>query len=237
MGNIVDEITNQINQSTNVKNIEKDINTNIFKLNHTNCFKNSDVVIANCDHLKRMITALKYYKSLNIHSNPLNHDKFITFCNKIYKNIIDDYTHIISIHSHQLQQIHRQLTSNKTNVTDVCNVYGCNVTERHYDNRRNAKNSNTDQKYGMDSKIVFYADIFDIIHNFLYHLYDIGLRINIHEINIDENQNIENPDEHKEQNNGYFDLMLHKMKQLIKSKKKTFEKVINRFNKDSNKYN
>eukprot|EP01084_Bolivina_argentea_P158579 276218_1 len=105
-----------------------------FSSDGSNCFgkdaEKQDIVIKKCDHLYRLLTGLKYYSLLNISNNALSHNLFTEFCINIYKNALNDYIHIISIHSHQLEIIIEILI--KTDVFGVCTLSKCHLFQRHY---------------------------------------------------------------------------------------------------------
>ena len=63
----------------------------------------SNSCIANCDYLERIAVGLKYYDL--VCRNSIGKDKFVQFCQEIYKNVLDDYCHFISKHNHNLNEI------------------------------------------------------------------------------------------------------------------------------------
>ena len=70
----------------------------IFKSDSNQCFHqtNNDISILQCDHLQRMLTALKYYKTLKMNStNPSNNtnELFMDFCDNGYTQFLNDYQH------------------------------------------------------------------------------------------------------------------------------------------------
>ncbi len=68
---------------------------------------------------------------------------------------------------------------NKYNIK-VCQMNNClPVTRYHRDIRTNIINSNE-----CDNEFIFYLNVFDSIHCYLNHMYDIGMRIKIMNKNI-----------------------------------------------------
>ena len=81
----------------------------MFENNHKHCFNDNKINIDECSHLKRMIQAMKYYSMLKLENSPSNMDIFVDFCQSIYHQLLNDYTHIISTHEPHLEELNRQL--------------------------------------------------------------------------------------------------------------------------------
>ena len=79
---------------------ETKLDLEIFKTIQTNCFSETkeEVRIANCDYLNRLVNALKYYTLLNVSNDELTEGIFVEFIN-VYKQVLNDYTHLVNTHS------------------------------------------------------------------------------------------------------------------------------------------
>eukprot|EP01084_Bolivina_argentea_P011216 20950_1 len=130
----------------------------VLKANSVECKLNDK-----CSCIERMMATLKLYDTCNI-NKPYDQNKLIKFCNDIYSTILDDYIHIITIHSNdsKLQQISESIRC------DACN---CAMVSRH---KRDRTQDTIHQNQSTDQHFLFYCDILDSAHFFLYHLYDFG---------------------------------------------------------------
>ena len=132
----------------------------------------SSVNIHKCDSIMRILTALKYYSLLKLDENPSNQDVFISFCKTVYPYFLNDYEHIL--HSYINQQIIEDAKFGD------CDHQKCKLFTRYYsDSRRRVdqerESKNNDEE--IDSELLFYRQIFDNIHHWLYHLFDVGVRM------------------------------------------------------------
>eukprot|EP01084_Bolivina_argentea_P293466 504729_1 len=89
----------------------EEFDSNLFNTNNNKCNKTDgnkvNNVINNCECLKRLSYALKYY------SDKAKVEKeWIRFCINIYSHqMLDDYSHLLSAHYQQIEQIKNELTS------------------------------------------------------------------------------------------------------------------------------
>eukprot|EP01084_Bolivina_argentea_P034201 63302_1 len=112
------------------------LNTNlksgIFMEESCKCFGNDEsetgVIIENCSGCYRLICALKYRLTLT-------NEEFNEFCINVYKNALNDHIHFMTVHSNQIEKIHKTLIHNNNNVLE-CTLSKCNVFVRHYQNTR-----------------------------------------------------------------------------------------------------
>ncbi len=148
----------------------KNGNADIFKQEQRGCKR----IIKQCQCTKRIIKALQYYDTLDVENNENDKDKLINFSENIYKGLLNDFIHFIEYHndSIQLEQVSNILQ--KAYNFKTCDVTKCGKAIRH-----NRDKTHDEQKYNgkEDETFVFYRDLFDQIHCYLYHLFDIGLRI------------------------------------------------------------
>eukprot|EP01084_Bolivina_argentea_P010908 20359_1 len=138
------------------------------------CNKSNDRkgIIANCSHLFRIAYSLKHYQTLSS-----SNDKFMQFISNKYKMCLDDYIHLICVHSDDLNQITKDLMV-KYNVNPCNHIDKCQCTYRHYRDRCKKNDNYINDKYN------FYIEIFDSIHFYLFHLEDVGFRVVLNKIKI-----------------------------------------------------
>ena len=165
----------------------------------------SQVIIANCQHLSRMFVAMKYVQSLHdyVEDESTRNVALEMYFIEEYKGCLDDYIHIISTHSNHLQYIYQQLSK--------CPLSKCKMAKRcnHNDRRRDELLHNIKE----NSKVKFYSDLIDAIHFWLYHQFDVGMRVEIHQTDEKGDTDFINADEDKQ--TEYIDSEFARMKRKI----------------------
>ena len=153
---------------------------------------------------------MKYVESLreNVQHESTRSIAFEMYFNEEYLQCLNDYNHIISIHSNHLEQIYKQLHD--------CSLSECKIAERcnHNDRRRHGfdDNSNDDsQSMNENSKIQFYTDLLNRMHFWLYHQFDVGIRMERSIIDQKEND-VDDLIDDEDKRNQYFDHEFAKMK-------------------------
>ena len=128
-------------------------------------------IVKQCDHLSRIVEALKYY-SLLMNAKKLDEGKrlFSDFCDEYYPQFLNDYIHLTTVHSDDLQAIHEDM---KTNFAfKGCEMKNCKL-ERRESKKRGGKGHVAGGYYSFKH---FYTDTMANIHFLMYHLRDCGLR-------------------------------------------------------------
>lgn len=128
-----------------------------------------------CMVLKRMLSLLKYYSSLDTVNNTDDKSEFVEFMEEIYKdNLIDDFHHIQKHHDHELQEIIEFAQGDENFITNFerCSISNCLYSHRHYSDMNDMKVSGND----FDWNLAFYISTIDALHFYLYHLHEVGLR-------------------------------------------------------------
>eukprot|EP01084_Bolivina_argentea_P017237 32200_1 len=138
------------------------------------CNTKGNFSIDKCGYICRILNGLKYHALLRIKDDTSSHDIFAEFCNTVYSELLNDWIHIISTHSQQLDKIHHHVL---TNNISKCSLKHCKLASRHCE--RDTDNNEMTSK-SMDAKSLFYLDIMDTIHFYLLHLFDAGLRVKKH---------------------------------------------------------
>eukprot|EP01084_Bolivina_argentea_P280657 480002_1 len=179
-------------------------------MSHTECAS-----ATNCNCTKRVITALNDFQSLDVTNNEDDNHKLVLLCEKQYKSILDDFIHLIQNHNNDsdLNQIWKLAITQHDFVK--CDINKCASKERYYRDRRNNKQHKME-----DENVIFYRDLLDQIHCFIFHLYDSGLRIKKKDITA----KIENIN-----NNSWFDETFSTICDEVKAKKKEMRYQSNKF--------
>ena len=182
----------------------KQFDLSIFKEDHDdeieNCqaINDGDEALKKCIRLRRLMCSLKYYELLDTINNKQDKDIFLNFMTGIYTDYLDHFTHFITMHQHQLQDINNALITESTYSFKPCNVQKCKFTQRYNGNNEQKKSN---KENAADYKFRFYQESMDSLHFYLYHLFDCGLRAvpsapNDEELknDDDDNNNIKNGD-------------------------------------------
>eukprot|EP01084_Bolivina_argentea_P021973 40817_1 len=205
------------------------INESIFKNGSTKCNKwNKKQIVSNCSHSKRAFAALKYYLTLcsNNESIEVVHDELDKFFAETYDNFVNDYIHIITKHGNDILKIGDELQ--KEYGFEKCIVNKCVQLRRHY--YEHSKNVTNKPKPVDDIEAPhFYIEYFDQLHHFIFHLYDVGIRIAIDETKY--NNDYENA------TNNCIDEIFAMRRDIIRSKRKEYSDCIRRYDNENNKYN
>eukprot|EP01084_Bolivina_argentea_P198267 339562_1 len=140
------------------------------------CYFNGDCHLDDCLSTKRITKVLKYYQTLSFMSKDTDKQKLVESCHK-YKCLLDDYIHILCVHNNEsdLEQIFSLLINDCE--LNHCDITKCTYSLRHFRNRHADKIQRENCQTHDTVEFLFYMDIMDQIHCYLYHLYDTGLRI------------------------------------------------------------
>eukprot|EP01084_Bolivina_argentea_P041908 77364_1 len=100
------------------------IDFTIFESISSNC--DGDYI---CRCTRRIVTAMKYYQTLDIHNIETDRNKLEEFYDKTYKHILDDFTHVISHHPKTLDEMYDFAVQNRN--LQKCDVKNCPRLSRH----------------------------------------------------------------------------------------------------------
>eukprot|EP01084_Bolivina_argentea_P091584 164848_1 len=129
--------------------------------------------INNCACITRIIHSLKYYAFLNTKRNKEGQVTFINFIQTLYLHYLNDMIHLTTTHEQDLQDINNMLFDKYG--FKKCDVKSCVLTDRHCKmNRRNNNNNENKTEDNTDKIFMFYQDVFDSMHYYLFHLFDLG---------------------------------------------------------------
>lgn len=152
------------------------------------CDKNDQNNIKNCSALCRLMAALKYYQMLNISENKDDGDTFEHFINEDYVpvNLVNDYTHLMEEHEENVYDLNQWVLSSLNN-DKQCDIKKCQYTYRHY-NGKNEDNNMSTKPTLFEPNLGFFCNLFDLMHFYLYHLYETGHRVKMDDIEMDDNE-------------------------------------------------
>eukprot|EP01084_Bolivina_argentea_P261840 442645_1 len=149
----------------------------------------------------------------------------------MYHYFHDDLIHLKKHHEQHLFEINQTMINHLH--FKECNPSDCELTVRHSNNHTRSNKSNNQNP---DHLVRYYQHIFDSLHFFLLHLYQMGLRSitnNYDKQNDQKEVNIEN----KHDLSACFDEEFAKRKTIIASKRKQMGILFDRFETETNKFN
>ena len=166
----------------------KNIDLTIFKTPKTECRQTPDNIplTERCSSLLRLCTASRYIDAVT--ASKLDEEEqralLVEFNEEAYNMILDDTEHLVNVHSDDVQQIKREWTEHFGFAK--CAVSQCVKTSRHYGRGRREMNNevNGDDEVAKDPLYEFYRSLYDRVHHFVWHLYDIGLRVDINSLGL-----------------------------------------------------
>ena len=129
-----------------------------------------------CIHLVRVLEVMKHQQQVLMHADE---SALMEYCAS-NKSLLDDWTHVIMQHSTELDEIFYEVIP-KHDVVDACPMGDqCPMSKRHLRDRKKDVD-----KHGFENRdeyeLIFYTDLLDQMHCYLYHLWDYGFRSRKHE--------------------------------------------------------
>lgn len=94
---------------------------------------NTNCSVKKCRQLQRIIECLKFYQSLDIMHSDDDKNKMMHFFKNKYKSTLNDYIHIVTEHSDDLECIFNLIISDYN--LNCCNFIGCSMLRRHHRDR------------------------------------------------------------------------------------------------------
>ena len=123
-----------------------------------------------CSSLLRLSEILQHYALLNPFNNPQQQDAFTKYMTTKQPNVLDDYIHFIRHHQHEIEDIQNEFLKNRG--FTKCHITNCNCTSRHHRVVGNSFSHNED-----NILFNFFAETIDSLHFYIFHIFDVGLRI------------------------------------------------------------
>ena len=159
-----------LNTSNSIKSSKLQTDLSIF--NDINKFPSSNCHdYKSCIAINRLLSALRYYQSLNLHSNQDHQNIFTNFVNEVYKHplLIEDFHHVQKQHDQQLYDISNYVI--KAGLCQKCDIDLCQYSSRHY-----RVTNNDNNLHNMHPNLLLYGDTLDSFHFYILHLHHVGLR-------------------------------------------------------------
>ena len=156
----------------------KGLDLKIYENPDWNCRLSPDniPITERCSALKRLCTSTLYFDAMNSSKleDVMKQTLWIEFNEEVYQNVVEDTIHLVQKHDSEIQQIQREWTERYG--LPNCTVSTCTKTARHYGRqrreRRNEKNNGEE-----DALYALHQSLHDRVHFFLFHLFDIGMRV------------------------------------------------------------
>ena len=156
----------------------KGLDFSIYKHPNSDCNESPDdiPITERCSALKRLCTASLYFDAMN--SAKLEDGErrtlWVEFNEEVYQNVVEDTIHLVQKHDGDIQRIQREWTERYG--LPKCTVSECTKTARHYgrERRERKKERNNGEE---DALYAFHQSLHDRVHHFLFHLFDIGMRV------------------------------------------------------------
>ena len=204
----------------------------------------------NCKAIHRIISGLIRYQnvnkgavsanqkqirsSLNEYQQSLPIEKFTEYLLTKYPNYLDDISHLHQKHEYDLEKIHDLLLKNDQ--YQKCDINSCLITDRHCD-INDGKNGNIDNYdvNNMDPLYLFNSQIWDSVHFYGAHIFELGMRERARDQNQDSKNNDDECDIDDEWN--IIDHEMNRRWKRIQHKRNQTPRVYNaRFKLESNKF-
>ena len=106
---------------------------------------------------------------------------FLEFNEEVYRSVLDDTAHFIKEHGDDIERVHGEWT--ELYGLPKCTVSECAQTERHYGRgRRDRKRESVGEEE--DALYAFYESLYDRVHHFIFHLFEVGLRVDASSLSV-----------------------------------------------------
>ena len=151
------------------------LNLKVFEHPNTECRYAPDgtAITEKCAHTLRLCTASWYFETLKTSpkmDEAARRALFVEFNEEVYHSVLDDTAHFIKEHGDDILRVHNEWTEQYGFPT--CTVSECAQTQRHY-GRRSRESVDADDH----ALYLFYESLYDRIHHFIFHLFEVGLRV------------------------------------------------------------
>ena len=177
-----------------------------------------------CQSMKRLIYALQYYMDVE-EGGKDGINAFTDFIKSEYRTCLNDIIHL-SVHDNDLEDIHHSLFTEYG--MKQCDLTKCKLSGRH------CAESRENERIAKDGISTFYADCFDSVHHYLFHLFDLGLRTLKTETEIE--QQVDNVSDDEGDRFRYVDRVFSRKQQRMKSIRKELKDLFTRCNDGDNKF-
>ena len=174
-------------------------------------------ILQECQCLKRVIYALQLMQQFN--NSKMNEEaqsRFRAFVDTQYHNFQDDFTHLMTAHSRDLEAIHIAAMQ----VLPPCDLDKCELSNRHSDKQGSSL-------VAIDLETQLILNSFDQIHFYVVHLFEAGLRETAEEQKADDVQ---------PEDGTFIDKAFEAMVARLKLKRRTFSRFSRRLGSERSKF-
>ena len=213
----------------------KNMDLNIFKSPKMECRQTPDNIplTERCSSLMRLCTASKYIDA--VPASKLDEEDqralMIEFNEEAYNMVLDDTIHLVNMHSDNIKLIQSEWIKNFG--FPPCSVANCVKTTRHYGRGRREKINELIGDGKVDPIYDFYRSLYDRVHHFVWHLYDIGLRVDVNSLDL----NVGGSDEKEAENDVVtVDRIFAAERDQVRSRRDQCQLELDRFEEENGKY-
>ena len=213
----------------------KNMDLNIFKTPKMECHQTPDNIplTERCSSLMRLCTASKYIDAVTA-SKLDKADQMalmIEFHEEAYNMLLDDTIHLVNMHSDDVQRIQTEWIEQFG--FPKCSVSNCVKTTRHYSRGRREMDNGIKSDGRKDPLYEFYRSLYDRVHFFVSHLYEIGLRVDANSLGLSGGGDDEKETEIK---GVTVDQRFAAERDHVRSRREQCDLDSNRFDEANNKY-
>ena len=155
------------------------VDLSVFEDSEQLCDRHPDElpITERCTATKRLCAALLYFHALST-SMILNEEEkkalFVEFSQEVYKSLLSDSIHFVKEHERDIKRVHIEWT--EMYGLPKCPASKCAQITRHYTRGRRR---DCDQGLINEDDAIYnlYETAYDRLHHFLFHLFEIGMRV------------------------------------------------------------
>eukprot|EP01083_Nonionella_stella_P018435 51370_1 len=158
-----------------------------------------------CDRVNNVLRCLCFYQSLDIDNNDSHRDALVKTFTDEYTTFLDDNIHMILNHNHEIEHIHKIAISQPN--MNRCELSKCILAMRHHRDRQRGSD------LSLSKEVMFWRETMDACHCYVYHMYDLGLRLEMDDIKT-QTQLENDGDAYKPHFDARYSSMCEKMKAI-----------------------
>ena len=164
------------------------------------CKRRSDdiQITESCAFTERLCAASTYLDHIKQSTSLSDDDKkqlIVEFNEDLYRSVLDDVTHFVKEHEGDIKRVHSEWT--ELYGFAKCSVSECVQTERHYGGGRRYRKRERESEEE-DALYAFYESLYDRVHHYIFHLYDVGLRADAASLSLSQQRDDEKEPQNEE---------------------------------------
>mgnify|MGYP001349339643 CR=1 FL=1 len=175
----------------------------------------------------------KQYQKIKVKKFDIeNHSRIAEFIDNVYGEVLNDWIHFMATHSHQIEDIHDELMSKTTTFGGCRDGISCALFLRHFDGDRDRSNDiELDSNSDDGVRTVFYGELFDRIHHFLYHLFDAAMRTRRETVDglKAEDEGMDIAEDSKDGGHGFVDGLFAAKRRALSERREKLKAVTDRY--------